>query len=133
MGRLIQLALLCGSLAAGGACAGVPPGGTGSMAGESAAPLQDDALRALLVDAYVTAHRGGDDGPGEFFRANGIYQRDGGHGAVVFEGRFEVRDGAVCVWGGDPERRCRRGPAKGSGRYPTIDTDGGRSRRLNTL
>lgn len=133
MGRLIQLALLCGSLAAGAACVASPRGGTGSMAGESAAPLQDDALRALLVDAYVTAHRGGDDGPGEFFRANGIYQRDGGHGAVVFEGRFEVRDGAVCVWGGDPARRCRRVLANGDGTYTLIDTADGSSAVMTVI
>jgi hypothetical protein len=94
---------------------------------ERRATLGDEALRALLADAHVTAHGGGDDGPGEFFRANGAYQRDGGRGAIVFQGRFEIRDGAVCVRGEGLPPLCRRVLANGDGTHTFINTADGSS------
>ncbi|MGQ0590367.1 MAG: hypothetical protein ACT4N8_12695 [Sphingosinicella sp.] len=88
-------------------------------------PLQDHALRELLFDNYVHDGGGGYDGPGEFFRANGAYQREGGHGAVVFEGRFGFRDGAVCVWGDGLALLCRRVVDNGDGTYTFINTADG--------
>lgn len=86
-------------------------------------PLQDHALRELVFDIYV--HRGGDDGPGEFFHANGVYQRDGGHGAIVFEGSYGFRDGAICVWGDGLALLCRRVVDNGDGTYTFINTADG--------
>jgi hypothetical protein len=101
--------------------------GAGNMTGEPPAPLQDAALRALLVDAYVMPHGGGDDGPGEFFRANGIYQRGSGWG-IIFEGRFEVRDGAVCVRGENSAPLCRRVLANADGSWTFTNIADGTSR-----
>jgi hypothetical protein len=132
MRLLVQLGLLCSLFGTTAACAS-PIQRMEHMAGQSATPLQDDALRALLVDAYVSAHRGGDDGPGEFFRANGTYQRGGGRGTIVFRGRFEIRDGAVCVRGGDSAPRCRRVLANGDGTYTFIDTADGTSAVMTVI
>ena len=99
---------------------GAPRNGTS----EPAAPLPAGALRALLVDAIVAADRGGDDGPFELFLANGVYQRGSGWG-LAFEGRFEVRDDAVCVLGDGPAPRCRRVLANADGTYTFVDTTGG--------
>ena len=90
-------------------------------------PLDDVALRALLVDSYVSPHRGGDDGPGEFFLANGVYRRDGGHGAIVFEGRFEISGGTVCVEGDGAMRLCRRVLANGDGSWTFVNIADGTS------
>jgi hypothetical protein len=97
------------------------------------ASLGDAALRALLVDAYVSRHPVGYDGPGEFFRANGAYQRDGGHGAIVAEGRFEIHDNAICVWGDTFARVCRRIVANGDNTYTFIDTANGHSVVMHVL
>lgn len=78
-------------------------------------------------DAYVAAQGRGDDGPGEFFRANGAYHRDGGSGAIVFQGRFEIRDGAVCVWGEGLAPLCRRVLANRDGTYTFTNTADGTS------
>jgi hypothetical protein len=104
-----------------------PRGAAGNRAGESAAPLQGDALRALFVDVYVPAYPGLDDSPAEIFRANGAYQRDGGRGAIAFQGRFEIRDGAVCVWGEGLAPLCRRVLANGDGTYTSVNTADGTS------
>jgi len=101
-------------------------GAAGNMARENAAPLQDDALRALLVDVSVADFRTGQlyDGPAEIFRANGSYQRSAGRGGGL-EGRFEIRDGAVCVWGDAVALQCRRVRRNGNGTYTFIDTADG--------
>jgi hypothetical protein len=91
-----------------------------------AVPLQDDALRALLIDASVAAHGGGDDGPFELFLANGVYQRGSGWG-MTFEGRFEIRGGAVCAWGEGLAPLCRRVLANGDGTYTFTNTADGSS------
>lgn len=96
-------------------------GGTAVMMGERAVFLQDDALRALLSDAIVAAHQGGDDGPFELFLPNGVYQRGSGWG-MTSEGRFEIRGGAVCVPGEASASRCRRIRPNPDDTYTFIDT-----------
>jgi hypothetical protein len=95
-----------------------------AMTGEPAAPLRDDELHALLVDAIVTEHQGGYDGPFEQFLPNGAYQRGSGWG-MTFEGRFEIRGGAVCVSGEASASRCRRIRPNPDGTYTFIDTADG--------
>lgn len=98
-------------------------GSTATAALPNPVPLQEHALWELLFDNYVQS--GGYDSPGEFFHANGLYRRDGGHGAIVFEGRFGFRDGAVCVWGDGLAILCRRVVDNGDGSYTFINTDDG--------
>lgn len=93
---------------------------------ERGAFLDDAALRALLVDSYVTPQGRGDDGPGEYFRANGIYQR-GTDWGIVFEGLFEIRDAAVCVRGEGSAPICRRVVANGDGTSTFINIADGTS------
>jgi len=92
---------------------------------ESGAFLDESSLRALFVDAYVTVHHGGDDGPVEFFGADGHYRRQGGPGAVLFEGRFEAWNGAVCVLVGNSAPLCRRVRANGDGTFAFVNIAGG--------
>lgn len=108
-------------------------GAQGNMTDQRSAPLQDDALRALLVDVSVTDSRIGrlDDAPAEIFRADGTYQLNSGRG-IAIEDWFEVRDGAVCVpqSGSRPDDaapRCRRVHPNGDGTYTFVDTADGTS------
>ena len=102
------------------------PGASAMAHSERGAFLDDATLRALLVDSYVTPRGRGDDGPGEYFRSNGVYQRGNGWG-IVFEGRFDVSGGAVCVEGSGAARLCRRVRANKDGTYIFINTANGAS------
>ena len=93
-------------------------------------PLPEGALWELLADNFVSS--GGYDDPGEFFRANGVYQRGGGRGGMVFEGRFGFQDGAVCVWGEGLALLCRRVVDNGDGTYTFINTADGTIAILRT-
>lgn len=108
------------------------PGASARRNADGAAFLDDSSLRALFIYAYVTAYNGGHDGPAEFFRADGHYRRHS-WGAVVFEGSFEIRDGAVCVSGENSAPSCRRVRANGDGIYTFIDTANGTETRMTVV
>lgn len=89
--------------------------------------LSDDALRSLLLDAYVTPPvdpRLNISHPwGETFDARGIYFKT--EGRIRREGTFEIADGMVCVEGPSIDRRCRRVVPNADGTYTFINNSDG--------
>ena len=114
------------------ACAPISSRGMHMTDGHTQRSLEDEALRALLSDAYVTPVQPADviidHPPGEIFRADGIHLRIVSRTRI--EGRFEIRQGAVCVWGPNFERRCRRVVFNRNGTYTFTDIASGSSQTL---
>jgi hypothetical protein len=115
-------------LAAASACAAPSAGSREAAATDPAGrAVTGDALRKLLSDAYVVAsHRIGvkeSHSSGEVFRANGGYERITGR--TRLRGMFEIENDAVCLYGGDLERHCRKVRQLGPDTYLFINISGG--------
>jgi len=86
-------------------------------------PLDDDALRSLLLDAYATHPRHPSlsvgDPWGETFDIRGVYFKN--EGRIRREGVFEIVNGKICVAGPSINRRCRSVYSNGDGVYTFVD------------
>lgn len=90
-------------------------------------PLEADALRDLLAEAYVTPVRPPDvlisHPPGEVFRSQGVYERIVGRQSI--EGTFYLRDNTFCVRGEGIPLQCRQIIALRDDTYSLMDVSDG--------
>lgn len=111
-----------------GALAQSSPAGSLPVNEATRRPIEGDALRTLLRDAYVT--RALPPGvivghPSEIFRSNGFYRRFLSRTSV--EGTFSIQDDLVCVEGPDLDRLCRRVFHEGNNAYTFVEVATGLS------
>lgn len=94
-----------------------------AIPGESRPPLDSDALRTLLSNAYVTPARPADvimdHPPGEIFRADGDYVRIPNRTRQY--GTFDIQGNLVCVQGADFPRLCRQVISHRDGIYSFVN------------
>lgn len=131
--RLPPCATLLATLLAVRACSS----GTGEVGRQGSAaaaqasatvrqPLQKEALRALLSNAYVEPVRPADGSivsnwPGEVFKSDGIYVRLRNRSRLF--GTYEIKGNSVCVRGKQIKRQCRRVIQNVKNTYSSVDTD----------
>jgi hypothetical protein len=95
-------------------------------------PIEGEALRRLLRDAYVTPalSPGVITSPdGEIFRSDGFYRRVLSRTSI--EGRFVIQGDSVCIEGPDLSRLCRRVFDHGDGVYIFVNASDGSSASMN--
>lgn len=125
-GALLLRFVLCWGLLSLAACAAHMTNATADRASTNRAEeraLDQDALRALLSDAYAASPRV--EGlmvfhpRGQIFKSNGIYFDV--RGRMRVEGTFYIDGPSVCVEGAGIVKRCRRVVPRGNGTYLFID------------
>jgi hypothetical protein len=129
MHKLLHLSLFC-SVAGAGACISPVQPTTQNITIDSDTgqrPLEADALRTLLSDAYVTPVQPADvfidHPPGEIFRSNGDYMRIPNRTREY--GTFEIRGNLVCVQGVGIPTLCRHVIPRTNGTYSLTDPSNG--------